>query len=78
MKKFLLPALFLFAATGLQAQTVSDFENVKLAEGTPYWTGIDMATVSITMPPSPISLAPACSPCPLLSPMVMAISQDSC
>ena len=42
MKKFLLPALFLFAATGLQAQTVSDFENVKLAEGTPYWTGIDM------------------------------------
>ena len=42
MKKILLPTLFLFAAFSLQAQTVSDFENVKLPEGTPYWNGVDM------------------------------------
>lgn len=42
MKHFLLPTLFLFAAFSLQAQTVSDFENVKLAEGTPYWNGVDL------------------------------------
>lgn len=42
MKKFLLQTLFLFSAYGLQAQTASDFENVKLPEGTPYWNGVDM------------------------------------
>lgn len=42
MKKFLFPVLLLFATLSMEAQTVSDFENVKLSEDTPYWNGIDM------------------------------------
>lgn len=42
MKKILLFSLFSLSAFTMQAQSVSDFENIKLAEDQAYWDGIDM------------------------------------
>ncbi len=42
MKLKLLSACILLSSAAAQAQTASDFENIKLAEGANHWTGVDM------------------------------------
>lgn len=42
MKKTLLSLIVLAASISANAQTVSDFENIKLDEGTSYWNGVSL------------------------------------
>lgn len=42
MKKILFLSMLALTAGTMQAQEVSDFESIKLAEGQAYWNGVDM------------------------------------